>query len=132
MRQPKVSVCIPTYRGAATLGAAIASVLAQSMADFELVVLDDNSPDNTADVVAGFADGRIRYLRNPANLGPEGNWNRCLTEARGAYVKVLRMTTCWHPIACVSKPRCSTVTRRRRSPWFSARATSSAPMASAS
>lgn len=86
---PTVSVCIPCYRGAAHLGAAIASVLAQTFTDFELVIIDDNSPDNTAEVVAGFDDPRIRYLRNPANLGPEGNWNRCLDEARGRYFKLL-------------------------------------------
>ena len=86
---PRVSVCIPTYKGAATIGPAIASVLAQTFADFELLVIDDGSPDGTADVVAGFSDPRLRYLRNPVNLGPEGNWNRCLDEARGHYFKLL-------------------------------------------
>lgn len=86
---PKVSVCIPTYRGAQTLGPAIASVLAQTFTDFELVVIDDGSPDDTAAVVAGFGDSRIRYLRNANNLGPEGNWNRCLEMARGTYFKLL-------------------------------------------
>jgi glycosyltransferase involved in cell wall biosynthesis len=86
---PAVSVCIPCYRGAAHLGAAIASVLAQTWTDFELIIIDDNSPDNTDDVVAGFDDPRIRYLKNPQNLGPEGNWNRCLDEARGRFFKLL-------------------------------------------
>jgi glycosyltransferase involved in cell wall biosynthesis len=86
---PKVSVCIPTYRGAGTIGSAIASVLAQTLSDFELIVIDDNSPDETATVVAGFDDPRIRYLRNDSNLGPEGNWNRCLEVARGTYFKLL-------------------------------------------
>jgi glycosyltransferase involved in cell wall biosynthesis len=87
--KPLVSVCIPTFKGAATLAAAIDSVLAQSFTDFELVVVDDGSPDGTADVVSGFSDPRLRYLRNANNLGPEGNWNRCLAEARGAYFKLL-------------------------------------------
>jgi glycosyltransferase involved in cell wall biosynthesis len=86
---PVVSVCIPCYRGAAHLGAAISSVLAQTFTDFELVIIDDNSPDNTDEVVASFADPRIRYLKNPKNLGPEGNWNRCLDEARGRFFKLL-------------------------------------------
>jgi glycosyltransferase involved in cell wall biosynthesis len=86
---PAVSVCIPCYRGAAHLGAAIASVLAQTHADFELIIIDDNSPDNTDEVVASFNDPRIRYLKNPKNLGPEGNWNRCLDEARGRFFKLL-------------------------------------------
>jgi len=86
---PLVSVAIPTYRGVAHLGAAIDSVLAQSLADFELIVIDDNSPDETAKVLAGYSDPRLICLRNPANLGPAGNWNRCLLEARGRYFKLL-------------------------------------------
>lgn len=95
--QPRVSVCIPTYKGAATIGPAIASVLAQSFADFELLVIDDGSPDNTLAVVNGFQDSRIRCLRNVENLGPEGNWNRCLTEARGQYFKLLPHDDLLHP-----------------------------------
>lgn len=86
---PLVSVCIPTYKGAATLGAAIESVLGQTLVDLELVVVDDGSPDDTAGVVASFDDPRLRYVRNPTNLGPEGNWNRCLELARGTYFKLL-------------------------------------------
>lgn len=89
MSEPTVSVCIPTFRGASTLGRAIESVLAQSYADFELLVIDDNSPDDTAAVVGRYRDGRLRYLRNADNLGPEANWNRCLAESRGKYIKLL-------------------------------------------
>ncbi|WP_422013822.1 glycosyltransferase family 2 protein [Roseateles sp.] len=87
--QPLVSICIPTYKGGAYLAAAIDSVLSQTLTDFELVVVDDNSPDDTADIVAGFDDARLVYERNPANLGPQGNWNRCLQLARGRYFKLL-------------------------------------------
>ena len=86
---PKVTVAIPTYRGAAHLGAAIQSVLSQTFGDFELLVLDDNSPDDTAAIVARFPDPRLVYLRNPQNLGPLGNWDRCLAEGRGDYFKLL-------------------------------------------
>lgn len=89
MTRPLVSVCIPTYRGAAFIAATIESVLAQSYPDFELLIVDDNSPDTTRQVVAAFDDRRIRYLRNDNNLGPEGNWNRCLELAQGAYFKLL-------------------------------------------
>jgi glycosyltransferase involved in cell wall biosynthesis len=88
-RAPKVTVAIPTYRGAAHLGAAIDSVLNQTLGDFELVVLDDNSPDDTAAIVARFPDPRLVYLRNSRNLGPLGNWDRCLSEGRGEYFKLL-------------------------------------------
>ena len=86
---PAVSVCIPSYRGAAHLVAAIDSVLAQTFTDFELIVVDDNSPDNTAELMSTFTDPRIRFLVNPTNLGPDGNWNRCLELARGRYFKLL-------------------------------------------
>jgi glycosyltransferase involved in cell wall biosynthesis len=94
---PRVSVCIPTYRGAATLGAAIESVLAQTLTDFELVIIDDGSPDDTRAVVERYRDPRLRYLRNESNLGPEGNWNRCLAEAQGRFFKLLPHDDLLHP-----------------------------------
>jgi glycosyltransferase involved in cell wall biosynthesis len=86
---PVVSVCIPAFRGAPHIAAAIESVLQQSHADFELVIIDDNSSDETVAIVQRYRDPRIRLLRNRGNLGPQGNWNRCLDEARGTYVKLL-------------------------------------------
>lgn len=86
---PTVSVCIPTYRGRAAIGAAIESVLAQDFTDFELIVIDDGSPDDTDAIVERFSDSRLVYLRNERNLGPQGNWNRCLEIAQGKYFKLL-------------------------------------------
>ena len=86
---PLVSICIPSYKGAAYLQETIESVLQQSYSHFELWVVDDASPDDTAAVVARFDDPRIRFVRNPRNLGPEGNWNRCLEVATGKYYKLL-------------------------------------------
>lgn len=87
---PVVSIVIPTYQGASTLGAAIDSVLGQSFTDFELIVVDDASPvDPRALVAARQADSRLRYARNSTNLGPQGNWNRALGLARGRYIKLL-------------------------------------------
>lgn len=94
---PRVSVCIPTYRGSATIGAAIESVLAQSLTDFELIVIDDGSPDDTRAIVEGFADSRLIYVRSEHNLGPQGNWNRCLELAQGKYFKLLPHDDLLHP-----------------------------------
>jgi len=100
--QPLVSVCIPAYRCAAHIGATIDSVLAQTFADFELVIIDDASPDRTAEIVASYSDRRIRFLRNDVNLGPQGNWNRCLREARGTYFKLLPQDDTLAP-TCLAK-----------------------------
>lgn len=89
MTTPRVSICIPTYQGASTIGATIDSALGQSDGDFELIVVDDGSPDETQAVVASRPDVRVRYVRNERNLGPQGNWDRCLSLARGRYIKLL-------------------------------------------
>jgi len=86
---PAVSVCIPTYRGAAHIAETIESALAQTFTDFELVVVDDASPDETGQVVARYRDARLRYVRSERNAGVEENWNRCLRFARGRYFKLL-------------------------------------------
>ena len=84
-----VSVVIPAYNGARYIRAAVESVLVQAGVDFELVVVDDHSKDDTAAIVEAMRDPRVRVLRNPSNLGPEGNWNRALELATGRYVKLL-------------------------------------------
>lgn len=78
MSNPIVSVCIPTYRGSQFLAAAIDSVLNQTYQNFEIWILDDNSPDDTELIALSYSDPRVKYIRNSHNLGPEGNWNRCL------------------------------------------------------
>lgn len=95
--RPLVSVCIPTYNGAATIEAAIRSVLDQTLTDFELIVVDDGSNDGTRERVAGFQDARVKLHRNAANLGPQGNWNRCLELASGQYFKLLPHDDVLHP-----------------------------------
>ena len=80
---PVFSVCIPTYNAAAYLREAIESVLAQTSADFELLICDDASTDATAELVAEFRDARIRYLPFSQNLGQSGNFNRCIEHAQG-------------------------------------------------
>ena len=74
---PKVTVCIPTFNRAGYLQEAIQSVLDQSFTDFELLVSDNASTDDTADVVASFADSRIRYHRHTENIGIGGNHRAC-------------------------------------------------------
>jgi glycosyltransferase involved in cell wall biosynthesis len=89
MANPLVSVCIPTYCGATFLADAIDSVFNQTYPHFEIWVIDDNSPDDTKAIVSKYTDKRIKYIRNENNLGPQGNWNRCLELAQGKYCKLL-------------------------------------------
>ena len=91
MNPPRVSVLIPTYNYARFLPEAIESVLAQDFQDFELLIADDGSTDDTAEVVRPFCarDGRVRFSAHAANLGMVNNWNHCLHQARGEYIKFL-------------------------------------------
>lgn len=85
----RVSVCVPTYRGAATLGATLRSVLAQDCDDLEVVVADDGSDDATIEVARGAGDVRVRVLTAAANRGPAANWDRAVAAATGRYLKVM-------------------------------------------
>ncbi|MBF8258492.1 MAG: glycosyltransferase [Actinobacteria bacterium] len=90
-RLPKVSVCIPAFNHARYIGRALESALSQTMDNIEVLVVDDASTDETFEVAGRYAasDGRVRLYRSEANLGMVRNWNRCLRDARGTYVKLL-------------------------------------------
>ncbi len=83
---PLVSVILPAYNAGRHIGAAIASILAQSFGDFELLVIDDGSADGTVGAVEKFDDPRIRVLRNDGNRGIVFSLNRGIEEARGRYI----------------------------------------------
>ena len=83
----KLSFVLPAYKRR-FLKEAIASILAQTYREFELIVVDDCSPEDLKLVVDGFSDARLRYVRNEVNLGGKNlveNWNRCLELAEGKY-----------------------------------------------
>ena len=83
---PLVSVVLPTYKRAHLLAQAIRSVLDQTYANLELIVVDDNSPDDTAAVVQSFDDPRIHYAKNDPNLKLPRALNRGFSLARGDYL----------------------------------------------
>ncbi len=97
MSTPRVSVCIPTFNRAGYLAEAMASVLAQTYGDFELIISDNASTDNTGEVAASFNDSRVRYYRNPVNIGMAPNYNRCLELARGEYIAFVCDDDLWLP-----------------------------------
>lgn len=86
----KVSVLMPVYRtDAGFLREAIASVLSQTFADFEFLILDDCPEDDRSRVVAEFSDRRIVYVRNDRNMGISASRNRLMDLAKGEYLAVL-------------------------------------------
>ena len=91
MHRPLVSVVMPTHNRRALLEAAIDSVLAQTLGDFELLIVDDASTDGTAEMLAtrARADGRIRIMRAAVNGGCDAARNRAMGQARGRYLAFL-------------------------------------------
>ncbi len=87
--RPVVSVLVPVFNGESFLAECLDSILAQDFSDYELLVSDDGSTDGSRVIIEAYAarDPRIRWWRNPANLGLAGNFNCCLRAARGEYVK---------------------------------------------
>ena len=86
---PKVSVVITTYNRASLLPRAVASVLAQTYEDYELIIVDDCSADDTPEVTRTFVDPRIRIVRHPDNRGNPAAVNTGIRLARGEYVAFL-------------------------------------------
>ncbi len=86
MKQPLVSVVLPTYNGEKYIHGTIEAILGQSYENLELIVCDDCSSDRTAEIVKSFSDSRIRFLSFPENICVPGNLNRGLKQARGEFV----------------------------------------------
>lgn len=94
---PKVSVITITYNRAPLLPTAITSVLNQTFQDFEYVIVDDASHDDTPSVVAGLRDPRIRYIRQEHNGGEAHARNTGVTHAQGEYIAFLDDDDEWLP-----------------------------------
>ena len=84
-----VSICMPTYNGADYLQEAIKSILAQTYQNIEIVIVDDNSTDNTIEVAREATQGvpRVKNYKNLVRKGLGGNWNKCLEMATGEWIK---------------------------------------------
>lgn len=97
--QIKLTFLLPTYK-VRWLREAISSILGQSFGDFELVIVNDKSPEDVKGVVDEFGDERIRYYENEVNIGGQNlvhQWNRCLDLARGEYVVIAGDDDVYHP-----------------------------------
>lgn len=88
--KPLISIGIPTYnRANGYLKQAIQASIKQNYPEIEIIVSDNCSNDNTQEVVRGFEDPRIRYIRQSENIGMNNNFNYCVQQARGAYSLLL-------------------------------------------
>lgn len=89
MTDPLVTIAITSYNYARTLGDAIASALAQTYRNLDVVVLDNASTDNSVEVARSFLDDRLRVVVHPENVGLQRNHNLAIRQARGEYVMFL-------------------------------------------
>ena len=83
---PDVSVIMAVFNGEAYLRETIDSILAQTYKDFEFVIVNDASTDNTRDIILSYSDERIKLFDNPENIGLASTLNRCLEEAKGKWI----------------------------------------------
>ena len=94
---PIVSVILPTYNRASSLQIAIDSVLAQTYADLELIVVDDGSTDETANQIRAIDDPRLTYVLHAQNKGAAAARNTGMRMASGSYIAFLDSDDTWHP-----------------------------------
>ncbi|SPM37073.1 hypothetical protein MRAB57_4916, partial [Mycobacterium rhizamassiliense] len=83
---PLISVCVPMYKNGATIERCLRSILDQD-AEYELIVVDDNSPDDSVAIAAKILRPQDRLIRNESNLGAHKNHIKCLELARGKYIQ---------------------------------------------
>jgi len=91
---PKVTFVVPCFKLAHFLGECVNSILCQTYGNFEVLIMDDCSPDDTESVARAFSDPRVKYIRNETNLGNLRNYNKGIQLARGEYVWLISADDC--------------------------------------
>lgn len=86
MQNPTVSFVVPCYKLGHLLSECLGSILFQTYRDFEVLIMDDCSPDNTPEIARSFQDPRVQHVRNEQNLGHLRNYNKGIIRSRGKYV----------------------------------------------
>lgn len=92
---PKISVVIPTYNRENLIINSIESVLNQTFSDFEIIIIDDDSTDNTREKINNINDKRIRYIKHEQNMGPSAARNTGIKNASGDYIAFLDSDDTW-------------------------------------
>lgn len=96
---PKVSVIIPTYNRSKSISRTINSVLNQTYTDFEIIIVNDNSNDNTETIINSFlnSDPRLRYIKHNVNKGGPASRNTGIKNSNGKYIALLDDDDEWYP-----------------------------------
>ena len=97
MRYPLISILLPTYNRAYVLGRTINNIIDQTWKNWELIVVDDNSTDDTEKLVAGFKDKRIRYIKHKTNKGEAAARNTGGKIATGVFIANQDSDDLWEP-----------------------------------
>ena len=97
MSNELVSVIMPSYNTSQYIAQSIQSVIDQTYKNWELIIVDDCSTDNTDEIIMSFDDDRIRYFKNESNSGAAISRNRALQEAKGKWVAFLDSDDLWLP-----------------------------------
>ncbi len=93
----KVSIVIPSYNHGKFIGIAIQSILDQTFQDFEILIVDDCSPDNSVEIIKSFNDPRIKLIVNEKNMGACYGHNLMIDMAQGEYIALLNSDDIWLP-----------------------------------
>jgi glycosyltransferase involved in cell wall biosynthesis len=88
---PRVSFVVPCYKHGHFLADCVGSILGQTFADLEVLIMDDCSPDDTPAIAQTFTDPRVRYIRNPRNLGHLANYNKGISLAKGEFIWLINV-----------------------------------------
>ena len=92
----KISVCIPSYNHEKYIYHTIESVLNQSFQDFEIIISDDNSSDNTLEIAKSFKDSRIKIIENKKNNGTSINTNIAIENSCGEFIALIASDDMMH------------------------------------
>ena len=92
-----VSIITPSYNTAEYIGETIESVIAQTYSNWEMIIVDDCSTDNTDDIISQYRDTRIHYFKNKKNSGAALSRNKALREAKGKWIAFLDSDDLWKP-----------------------------------
>ncbi len=97
LKPPLISVVMPAYNSSAYIRETIDSILNQSEQNFELIIVNDGSSDNTESIVQSYTSDKIRYYANSKNIGISGTYNKAFEIARGEYIAIAEHDDISHP-----------------------------------